>query len=686
MSEKRFQEILADLERFNFLEMLNMIRECFKKEHKEEELLAYFEVCIRFNWHKKREEYTLEADKIIPLLTSLPDESRFCLDSISINPTIDYVDAAGTEKKFQVNGAYVSYYCNIQPHWQELHYRIDGGEEQVIARSALGAGHTLAPTTNGSLKVLSMDDTSVTLMLGTDMAELRENNEYMRECLPGVEASVYYNHEEFPALWSWLHIDDVTEGEDTPWYRRHHEQKEKLYEGMDYIKDNPNVKIAKIEDRSLTLSISAGLQGRLHPKEIVLDKPNHEVVIWENGKRSLKAKLYVPEPNKRWSHHYKNTTPIPNGCVVSFNIKREGDDVPMSSGTIDVRSLPCRLKIDDYNGDVYWNWFEVWGFVGDKMAVGVDNPQYNSNSCIFKGLLSPGKEYTFPIDDDRDDGRVSYGQITISWDTVEVGLEIKDGVLKSIPDVTEFVVPDEVEEMHFQSLLTAPSLRKITLRAGVKRYWSAIKTYYDELQVKLDVNFEGSIQEWFDSACYLAGYIGRLVIQGKEYDFYETPDLVIPEGVSRIGDNMFSHCMVFRSLVLPPEVTEVGESAFAYCDKLQSVKVLGPASIGGSAFVSCDDLSDIYLADGVVSLGYGCFDFLTNVKSIFIPKSVKEVKRLSGQNDGSCIAPVFLCEAPSKPSGWLKDWNLAYYDPRFGLGHGYDYYHPVKWGCKREKD
>jgi hypothetical protein len=238
--------------------------------------------------------------------------------------------------------------------------------------------------------------------------------------------------------------------------------------------------------------------------------------------------------------------------------------------------------------------------------------------------------------------------------------------------------------LHFQSLITALSLRKITLRPGLERFSYALKTFYGERGVKLDVVFEGSLQEWFDSAIGLAGHIGRLVIQGKEYDFYQTEDLAIPEGVSRIGNDFLSNSQVLRSLVLPPSVVEVGDHAFAYCDSLQSVKVLGPAAIGDSAFASCKKLSSIYLADGVVSLGYGCFDFLTKVESIFIPKSVERALILSGQNNGSCIAPVFLCAAPSKPSGWVKNWNLSYFDPRFGLGHGHDHFHPVRWGCTRE--
>ena len=686
MIEQRFQEILAELERFDFREMLNMSRECFWQKHKESEILAYFEVCLSFNWDKKYEQHDLEAEEIMPLLTSLSEESRFCLESISINSIIYYEDAGGVEQKFSVNEAWMSYSGDIQPHWQELHFRIEGGEEQVVSRSDLAPGCIVAQTSSGPLRVLSVRDDSLSLMVGTKVAELSENKEYLWEYLPGVEAALYYDHDEFPALWSWLHINGESEG--VRWYYKLYENKEDLYEGLEFDNNTPVVKIIKISDRSLTLSISndSSLQDRLHPKEVVLDQPNREVVIWEGWKCCLKAKLYVPAPDAKKSCYFNCSDPIPSGCRVTVGIVRQGFETVEYTHTTDVRTIPCGL-MEGYNGGIYWNRLDVWGFVGGKMVVGINNPRYDLGTCAFRGLLSPGERYTFPInDDDGDHQRVHHGEITIGWETVEVGIEIQDGVLKSIPDVEEFTVPEGVNEMHFQSLLTAPSLRKITLGPGVKRFWCAINVFFDERHIKLDVVFEGSVQEWFDSACYLAGHIGRLVIQGKEYDFYETPDLVIPEGVSRIGDHLFSRSEVLRGLVLPPEVTEVGGHAFAYCDRLQSVKVLGPASIGENAFVSCHDLRDIYLADGVVSLGYGCFDFLTKVKSIFIPKSVERALILSSQNNGNCLAPTFFCAAPSKPSGWVKNWNLAYFDPRFGLGNGHDYYHSVKWGCKRERD
>ncbi len=437
------------------------------------------------------------------------------------------------------------------------------------------------------------------------------------------------------------------------------------------------LKIYTMNDYDLTLMCGDAVVELTEGKECLSECfPGIQAGLYFNKEK-------YPAPKKRYSRTFISD-PVPIGCRVTVGITREGEETPECVGSKKVLRLQELLRIEDYNGGIYWNWPAVWGFEKGKMVVGVGDSYY----LTFLGLLSPGQEYVFPVDDyDRHDdehGTTHYGQVTVRWEIEKVGLEVVDGVLLSVPDQKEFVVPDEVHEIQFQALFSAPSLRKITLHPGVTQFDAALTRFHKDYWVKLDVCYEGTLQQWFDTADGLAGHIGRLVIQGKEYDFYNAEDLVIPEGVCRIGQGFFSDSETLRSVVLPPEVVEVGNRAFAYCDHLESVQVLGPAAIGASAFVSCDELSDIYLADGVVSLGTGCFNFLTNVDVIFIPLSVEKVGRLSEQNDGGCHAPTFHCAAPSKPSGWDEKWNLAYYDPRFGIGHGYDYYHGVKWGCKRE--
>ncbi|MBP5326422.1 MAG: leucine-rich repeat protein [Bacteroidales bacterium] len=695
MKQQRFQEILSELRKNDFGEILDLAQKCFHHEHAEEMSFAKYYVKLYYNWNVRGDEYRLEAEEVIPTIENLDEGKIFCLDSISIIPVVVYSDPSGREEEFTPEASSIITGCkrqqigvfysgDIQPHWKELRFRIKDGEEQRVKRQELHGGEILAKTKAGTLKVVAISNSSIIIRIGIKIASLQENREFMQGCLPGVEAAVFYDHEEYPALWSWVHIDRETDGESPKWYDKFHNSKDELYEGYQYGIDFPVVKIEKICDRKVILSV----EGRKEKREIVLDKPNHTREIWRSGKQSLNAKIYVTEPKKEKSNYYNYSEALPTGCVVKIAITKNGEETPCFSDVIDIRSLPCKLRTDEYKGDVIWNWPYVWGFQGGKMVIGVESPSYNSNSATYKGMVSQGEELRIPIDDEDQysERTTQYGEMAISWGVKEATLEIRDGELMSIPDVEEFVIPSEAKKTHYQSLLSTTRLRRITIPSGMESFANALDEYHEERGIKLDVVFEGTIQEWFDKARGLSNHIGHLEIDGKEYDFYDAEEVVIPEGVRRIGDNFFSDSKKIRNVVLPPWVEEVGDHAFAYCERLETVKVLGAATIGISAFVSCKELRDIYLADGVKALGAGCFDFLTKVRSIYIPKSVKRASCLSRQNDGSYISPVFLCEAKTKPKGWVENWNLTYYDPRFGLGHGYDYYHPVEWGVSRREE
>ena len=67
----------------------------------------------------------------------------------------------------------------------------------------------------------------------------------------------------------------------------------------------------------------------------------------------------------------------------------------------------------------------------------------------------------------------------------------------------------------------------------------------------------------------------------------EIKDLVIPEGVTKIG-TLFSYCTGITSVTIPNSVTSIGESAFYGCTELKSITIGRKVeSIGYSAFSKC---------------------------------------------------------------------------------------------------
>lgn len=99
-------------------------------------------------------------------------------------------------------------------------------------------------------------------------------------------------------------------------------------------------------------------------------------------------------------------------------------------------------------------------------------------------------------------------------------------------------------------------------------------------------------------------------------------EVVIPEGVTRIGAEAFYACENLESIVIPDSVTDIGEEAFESCDSLESV-TLGESvkNIGDSAFCGCSALNSINIPGSVTNIGECAFACCYGLESITIPNS-----------------------------------------------------------------
>ena len=102
--------------------------------------------------------------------------------------------------------------------------------------------------------------------------------------------------------------------------------------------------------------------------------------------------------------------------------------------------------------------------------------------------------------------------------------------------------------------------------------------------------------------------------------------VIIPDGVTSIGDSAFKDCKSLTSVIIPNSVTSIGNWTFSDCTNLTSIEIPDSVtSIGDWAFSDCKSLASVVIPDSVTSIGGSAFRCCTKLTSIEIPNSVTSI-------------------------------------------------------------
>lgn len=106
------------------------------------------------------------------------------------------------------------------------------------------------------------------------------------------------------------------------------------------------------------------------------------------------------------------------------------------------------------------------------------------------------------------------------------------------------------------------------------------------------------------------------------------PRVVIPDSVTKIGDDAFRGCTSLQRVVIPDSVTEIGEKAFEDCSALEELRIPDSVvKIGDFAFHSCTSLRTVTLPKRLRKLGTGLFCDCAALEEVHIPPRVNRVER-----------------------------------------------------------
>ncbi len=102
--------------------------------------------------------------------------------------------------------------------------------------------------------------------------------------------------------------------------------------------------------------------------------------------------------------------------------------------------------------------------------------------------------------------------------------------------------------------------------------------------------------------------------------------VVIPEGVTEVGDRAFQHCKELTEVSTPATVKRIGKGAFRYCENLKGIALgAGVGEIDDEVFQGCFSLRRIALPAGVRRIGRRSFAWCLRLKKVALPAALRQI-------------------------------------------------------------
>ncbi len=239
---------------------------------------------------------------------------------------------------------------------------------------------------------------------------------------------------------------------------------------------------------------------------------------------------------------------------------------------------------------------------------------------------------------------------------------IGEGAFRRCGSLTDVTIPEGVTHIGEKTFSDCSGLRRVVLPSKLERVDSDAfarcdaDVYISDLAAWLQIKF----------ANRRSTPIGKIYLNGEVLT-----DVVVPEGVVRLGDYVFARCASLRSITIPDSVTDIGKEIVAedveiicsagsaaaawaasrtYSDYEYEINeeegystitryvgrdasVVIPSEIGGmpvleigqKAFLGETGLLRIELPDSVTRIGVSAFSGCEKLESVKLPEGLKEI-------------------------------------------------------------
>ena len=209
-------------------------------------------------------------------------------------------------------------------------------------------------------------------------------------------------------------------------------------------------------------------------------------------------------------------------------------------------------------------------------------------------------------------------------------LALNSYLFEDLINLTDVVLPEGTCGFSSYVFVNCPALKTLHFPDSVNMWGNPIIRNCENVTVYLNSSCSNIIPS------LRAGDV-EFVVMDSESDFIIKNEvleayigfdreIVIPDGITKIGYEAFGYNESIESVIIPEGVTAVEDYAFQCCSNLKAVQLPDSLkNLGRGVFEQCTSLSSISIPKGMSSISQECFWECVSLKEVSLPSSVTNI-------------------------------------------------------------